>query len=98
MLTLFSGATALASNDDWQTQSESAAITTAAAPVGAFSLTSGSKDSALVLTLAPVAYSFQVAGAGGTTGFALVEVYVLPATTQPAASTLPDDAAIKREG
>lgn len=45
---------------------------------GAFALPVGSKDSALVLTLAPGSYTFRVAGVGGTTGVALGEVYALP--------------------
>lgn len=80
-LTVFRGATTVASNDDWQTQSSpgtSAAISAAATQSGAFALTAGSKDSALVLTLDPGAYTFRVAGGGGTTGVALVEVYLLP--------------------
>ena len=42
------------------------------------SLAAGSRDAALVLTLEPGAYTFSVAGVGGTTGVALVEVYLLP--------------------
>ena len=41
-------------------------------------LAAGSKDSALVLTLEPGAYTCRVAGAGTSTGVALVEVYLLP--------------------
>jgi len=43
--------------------------------VGAFSLAAGSADSALILTLPPGNYTVQVAGDGGTTGIALVEIY-----------------------
>ena len=46
--------------------------------VGAFALTSGSRDAALIATLSPGAYTAQVSGVGGTTGVALVEVYLLP--------------------
>jgi hypothetical protein len=46
--------------------------------VGAFAFTPGSLDSAIVITLPPGAYTAEVAGAGGTTGIGLVEVYVLP--------------------
>jgi hypothetical protein len=64
-------------NDDW---SVAAADVSAAAQVsGAFALAAGSKDAAVVLTLAPGAYSAVVSGAGGTTGAALVEVYARPA-------------------
>jgi hypothetical protein len=43
--------------------------------LAAFPLAKGSKDAALLLELAPGAYTVQVAGAGGSTGVALVEVY-----------------------
>ena len=77
-LTVFSGATTIATNDNWSDPAASSLVAIAAANAGAFALPAGSKDSALVLTLAPGAYTFRVAGAGGTTGVALVEVYALP--------------------
>jgi hypothetical protein len=46
--------------------------------VGAFSLTDGSADSAMVLTLPPGEYTAEVSGADGGTGIALVEIYELP--------------------
>ena len=46
--------------------------------VGAFPLTAGSKDSALVVTLPSGNYTAVVSGASGDTGIALVEVYLLP--------------------
>jgi hypothetical protein len=77
-LTVFRGATVIGVNDNWQEQPNASAVASAAVQTGAFALTTGSKDSALVLTLDPGAYTFQVAGANRTTGVALVEVYVLP--------------------
>jgi hypothetical protein len=77
-LTVFSGSTTIASNDNWQDAAGSSLVAIAAAGAGAFALPAGSKDSALVLTLAPGAYTLRVAGVGGTTGVALVEVYTLP--------------------
>ena len=77
-LEVFQGSRTLATNDNWQEQADSAGVATAALTAGAFALTAGSRDSALVLTLAPGAYTFRVAGVGGTTGIALVEVYALP--------------------
>ena len=76
-LELFSGATKIAENDNWGTPVGSAAPITAATftSVGAFQLTAGSRDSALLATLAPGAYTAQVSGVGGGTGVALVEVY-----------------------
>jgi kumamolisin len=43
--------------------------------VGAFSLTAGSADSAIVVTLPPGSYTAEVSGVGSTTGVALAEVY-----------------------
>lgn len=48
------------------------------ARVGAFQLSPTLPDAALLITLQPGAYTAQVAGAGGTTGVALVEVYEVP--------------------
>ena len=43
--------------------------------VGAFALTSGSRDAALVATLSPGAYTAQVSGVGNSSGVAILEVY-----------------------
>jgi hypothetical protein len=60
----------IAENDDW-----SGADTTAAmAQVGAFGLTAGAKDAALLTILAPGAYTMQVAEVAGS-GVALAEIY-----------------------
>lgn len=77
-LTVFRSSTRIATNDNWQDQPNAAAVSSAAVQTGAFALAAGSKDSALVLTLEPGSYTFQVAGAGQSTGVALVEAYVLP--------------------
>lgn len=77
VLTAFRGATILGTNDNWQ-DSNGTAISTATTQAGTFALAAGSKDSALLLTLDPGAYTFRVAGANNTTGVALVEVYLLP--------------------
>ncbi|HEY1793343.1 MAG TPA: hypothetical protein VGG34_10530 [Opitutaceae bacterium] len=47
------------------------------AKVGAFTLTAGSADGAIVATLPPGNYTAQVSGTAGTTGVALVEIYEL---------------------
>ncbi|PTY06178.1 hypothetical protein DB347_12055 [Opitutaceae bacterium EW11] len=70
VLTVFSGSTQIAQNDDW-----TAGLTADFSATSAFAWKSGSKDAALVLTLAPGAYTAQVSGKNGTTGVALVEVY-----------------------
>ncbi len=48
------------------------------AAVGAFGLSSGSADCAMVATLPPGNYTIQVAGVGNTTGIGLVEAYEDP--------------------
>ncbi len=87
-LSVYNGSTLIARNDDWSTPNpldgqqsvaNAADLATAAKSVGAFALVSGSKDAALVITLAPGAYTAQVAASSDTTGVALVEVYELPA-------------------
>lgn len=65
-----SATTVAAANDNWNTLD--AATMTA---VGAFALTPGSKDAALVATLAAGSYTAQVTGVGGTIGTALAEIY-----------------------
>jgi len=73
-LTIFDSAgRELARNDDWD---RSLAATFVRA--GAFPLSDGSLDAALVITLPPGAYTAQVTGS--TKGAALVEVYALPST------------------
>jgi len=80
VLTVFdSTGTQIDTNSGWSsTSANELAVETAEAEVGAFALTSGSADCALVLTLSPGTYSAQVAGADGSTGIALVEVYQIP--------------------
>ena len=73
-LELFSGATLVASNDNWD---GTPALTTAFAAVGAFALPAASRDGALLVSLAPGGYTAQVSGVANATGVALVEVYVL---------------------
>ncbi len=71
-----------ASNDDWsipfgrgvgaQTLAETFAL------VGAFPLLPGSRDAALLVTLAPGNYTAEVKGTPGAAGLTLVEVYEVP--------------------
>jgi hypothetical protein len=75
-ITVFNGATAIATNDNWGTGSSTAAqISATSAEVGAFALVAGSRDAALLATLQPGSYTVQITGVGNTTGVALVEVY-----------------------
>lgn len=66
---LFAGSTPIASNDDWKTGASMAELQTLGrAP-------SDDRESALIVTLAPGAYTAIVSGVNRTTGVALVEVY-----------------------
>lgn len=76
VLELFAGRGArLTTNDNWTT-----ADAAAMAGVGAFPLSAGSRDAALVLDLAPGNFTIQVTGTAGATGVALVEIYNLTPT------------------
>jgi hypothetical protein len=75
-IAIFSGSTQIASNDNWETGTSTAAqISAATAQVGEFPLSPGSKDAALLITLQPGLYTVVVTGVGNTTGVALVEIY-----------------------
>jgi hypothetical protein len=75
-ITVFSGGAQVAANTGWGTGITTAAqLTSASALVGAFPLPSGSKDSALLITLQPGAYTVEVTSVSGATGVALIEVY-----------------------
>ncbi len=73
-----SGGEVIATNQDWETGNSVATLTTVSATVGAFPLESGTTDAAILVYLAPGAYTAQVSGTGDTTGEALVEVYEVP--------------------
>jgi hypothetical protein len=69
VLQLFSGQTVLATNDDWVTASNAAAIqATGFAP-------SNSVESAILTTLSPGAYTAIVTGLGGITGVGIIEAF-----------------------
>jgi hypothetical protein len=68
-LQLFSGSTQIAVNDDWGGAANAAQLTASGfAP-------SDARESAILLTLDPGAYTAIVTGVGGTTGVAIVEVF-----------------------
>jgi hypothetical protein len=75
VLTLYRGGAQIAANDDWEISRSAAAIAATAQRVGAFPLTRASLDAALLITLAPGAYTVVVSAADSRTGIALVEVY-----------------------
>jgi hypothetical protein len=74
---LYAGGTPIAANDNWSNQAASASVAAAAAQVGAFTLTSGSRDAALLVSLQAGSYTIHASGVGGATGTALVEMYVV---------------------
>jgi hypothetical protein len=62
-------------NDNWGAGEDAAVIATAAATAGAFPFPSNSRDAAMIVMLAPGAYTVQLSGVGNTTGVGIVEVY-----------------------
>lgn len=72
MMLFSSNGTLLVTNDGWGGSSQLASLF---ATVGAFSLPAGSGDCAATATLSSGAYTLIVAGAAGTSGAALAELY-----------------------
>ncbi|MBL9202830.1 MAG: PQQ-like beta-propeller repeat protein [Opitutaceae bacterium] len=75
---VFSGAVALASNDDWGVTNGGFSASDTAAAVGAFPLPAASKDAATVLALSPGLYSTHITSVDGRGGVVLVEAYDVP--------------------
>ena len=68
---IYQGSNLIAQNDDWSKDNA-----TEIARLGAFAFTVGSKDAALLATLAPGAYTSHISDPSGTgTGVALAEIY-----------------------
>jgi hypothetical protein len=65
-------------NDNWGSAPNLTDLARASASAGAFPLVSGSRDSAMLVTLSPGNYTALVSGAGGATGTALIEIYEVP--------------------
>lgn len=65
-------------NSGLNSAANAAEIKATAARIGAFALAEGSRDSAMLVSLSPGAYTVQMSGANGTSGLALVEVYEVP--------------------
>lgn len=72
------GQSLIRTNTGWTTEGAAYDLSVAAQFVGAFPLGAASADSAMIVTADPGDYTIQVSGVGGTTGEALVEIYVLP--------------------
>lgn len=68
----------VAANDNWGDGTSLPDLRAAATSAGAFALVDGSRDSALLITLDPGAYSAQVSSVAGATGVSLVEIYEVP--------------------
>ena len=75
---LFRQSSGIATNNDWAQQNNVSEIEAVAAAVGAFPLTRGSKDAALLVELPPGVYTAHLSSADGTGGTALLEIYKLP--------------------
>jgi alpha-tubulin suppressor-like RCC1 family protein/sugar lactone lactonase YvrE len=78
MLTLYSGSTQIGQNLGWSNGSNAANLEQTMTQAGAFSFALGSGDSAMVVNLAPGAYTAQVTGVGDTSGVVLLEIYEVP--------------------
>lgn len=78
-ITLWAGSTAMGTNDDWNSGSSvDATLSGTFTQVGAFPLPSGSKDSAMIVTLPPGIYSAEIkSAAAGDSGRVLMEVYLV---------------------
>jgi hypothetical protein len=70
----------LATNAGWSTSTNAPALAYAATTVGAFALSPGSADSALLVSLPPGNYTMQISGTNQSTGVALGEVYEIGAS------------------
>jgi hypothetical protein len=70
MLTLHAGGVEIARNDDWTNSAQ-------AAQIGQLLPPTNEREPALLVTLAPGAYTASVSGQNGATGIGMVEVYVM---------------------
>lgn len=77
LLRLYRGSEIITQNDDWSAGSDPTALAAAFGRVGAFALAPRSGDTALLITLAPGAYTAHVlsSDATGPASVALIEIY-----------------------
>jgi hypothetical protein len=68
------GAIIIARNSGWDGATD---LATASRTAGAFALSPTSRDSAVLLTLEPGAYTAQLSSVSGATGAAMIEIYVV---------------------
>lgn len=80
VLTVFSGATPVARNDNWgdSDREQSMLCREATLATGAFPLEAASLDAAMLVTITPGSYTVQVSGSNNLTGIALLEIYEVP--------------------
>jgi hypothetical protein len=72
-LQIYRASSRISENDNWDST-----LASTFASVGAFGLTTGSKDAAIITSLPAGGYTVQVSGADGGIGEALIEIYELP--------------------
>jgi hypothetical protein len=78
-LTVFSAAGArMFANDNWGSGLAPDEVAATAVRCGAFALSAGSKDAALLATLAPGSYTVQLGSSLPAGGAGLIEIYVVP--------------------
>ncbi|MBI4621753.1 MAG: endo-1,4-beta-xylanase [Verrucomicrobia bacterium] len=70
---------AIVTNRGWDSGTETATLAATSSSVGAFALTAGSADCAIMATLMPGAYTAPITSLDGATGVALVETYEVDA-------------------
>jgi len=75
VITLFRGSQSIAQNNNWASSDNASSISSTSNLVGAFPLSSNSKDAALLLKVPTGAYTAHITGVSGSTGTALVEIY-----------------------
>jgi hypothetical protein len=78
VLTIYSGSTELGANDRWSENENAHVVAAAGERVGAVNLAPNSEDAALLITLAPGAYTVEVRGKGEEEGIVLLEIYEVP--------------------
>jgi hypothetical protein len=78
LLTIHSASTRVGSNQRWQAASNVTAIESATTAVGAFNLGDRAADAAMLVTLAPGAYTATIEGVSGSDGIVLLEIYDVP--------------------
>jgi hypothetical protein len=82
-LGLYSGQTAVLTNDDWNSAANADQVASAITTLGAFPLSTGSRDAALLSSVSAGNYSAQVSGKSAATGIALAEIYDAAKTATP---------------